>query len=231
MNKALKILSLAALFIVVLMAVMRSVGYRPMRYPADVGNSMRPTISPGDIWLCRFKRGYAPEDVKHGTVIIFPKKGFDFLLTKRVIALGDQTVEIKGQATFVDGERIAEPYAAFSGEDPSGMDRPRAASIIGPTKVPPGQLFVMGDNRDNSLDSRDPEFGFVDLKDIVGRPVMLLWARDKSRIGRRIEEEGRAEDRLASGVMSRTWATWGPALLPKAPPGSPCVDTFSGPVL
>lgn len=187
MKKTLKILSLAALLVVILAVLMRSAGYRPLKYPADAGNSMHPTISPGDTWLCRIKRGYAPKDVKRGMVIIFPKRDFDFLLTKRVIALEDQTVEVKGRATFVDGEKIAEPYAVFSGEDPSGTNRPRGASITGPTKVPPGQLFVMGDNRDNSLDSRDPEFGFVDVKDIAGRPVMILWARDKGRIGRRIK--------------------------------------------
>jgi len=187
MKKPLKILSLAALLVVILMVLTRSAGYRPMKYPADAGNSMHPTISPGDTWLCRIKRGYVPKDVERGMVIIFPKRDFGFLLTKRVIALEDQTVEVKESATFVDGEKIAEPYAFFSGEDPSGTNRPRGVSIIGPTKVPPGQLFVMGDNRDNSLDSRDLEFGFVEVKDIVGRPVMILWARDKSRIGRRIK--------------------------------------------
>jgi signal peptidase I len=186
-KKTLKILSLAVLSLVVFAAVMRFAGYRSMRYPAGVRNSMRPTISPGDIWLCRIRRGYAPEDIKRGMVILFSRDDFDLLLTKRVIALGDQTVEIRGRTTFVDGEMVAEPYAVFSDEDPSGGNRPRGASILEPAKVPPGKLFVMGDNRDDSLDSRDRRFGFVDVKDIVGRPVLLLWARDRSRIGRRMK--------------------------------------------
>ena len=186
MNKALRILFLTVVVIVVLFILVRFAGYRPMKYPADVGNSMHPTISPGDTWLCRVKRGYAPEDLKRGMVIIFPKDNFGFLLTKRIIALEDQTVEIKGRATFVDGKEIAEPYAVFSGEDPSKTDSARGTAITGPAKVPPGKLFVMGDNRDNSIDSRDPEFGFVDVKDIAGQPIMILWAKDKSRIGRRI---------------------------------------------
>jgi len=191
MNKALKILFLTIFVIVVLLVLMRFAGYRPMKYPADVGNSMHPTISPGDIWLCRIKRGYAPKDLKQGMVIIFSKKDFDFLLTKRIIALENQTVEIKGRTTFVDGEEIAEPYTVYSGGNPSGMNRPHGTSAIGPIKVPPGKLFVMGDNRNNSFDSRDPEFGFVDVKDIVGQPILILWARDMSRIGRRTNYESR----------------------------------------
>jgi signal peptidase I len=155
-----------------------------MRYPADVGSSMYPTIIPGDSWLCKMKSGYTAEDIKPGMVILFPKERYNFFLTKRIIAFENQVVTIKGRETFVDGKRIEEPYAFFSGEKPSGMNVPHKTSEVESVKVPRGKLFVMGDNRDNSFDSRDPEFGFVDIADIVGKPIFILWAKDKSRIGK-----------------------------------------------
>lgn len=85
--------------------------------------------------------------------------------------------------TFVDREKIEEPYAFYSGENPSGINAPQGTSAVEAIEVPTGKLFVMGDNRDNSFDSRDPDFGFVDIENIVGRPILNLWAKDKSRIG------------------------------------------------
>lgn len=61
------------------------------------------------------------------------------------------------------------------------MNAPHTASEVEGVKGPPGKLFVIGDN---SFDSRDPEFGFVDIGDVVGRPILVLWAKDKNRIGR-----------------------------------------------
>ena len=185
-KKIFKILFLAILIIVLLFVVARLAGYRPMKYPADVGNSMYPTISPGDIWLCRMKHDYSSKDLQQGMVILFPKEGYKFLLTKRIIALENQIVAINELGTFINGEKIQEPYAFYSGEKLSGINKPPGTLEVETVKVPPGQLFVMGDNRDNSFDSRDPEFRFVEVKDIVGQPLMALWARDKRRIGRLI---------------------------------------------
>jgi signal peptidase I len=133
------------------------------------------------------KHRYSSKDLKRGMVILFPKEGYKFLLTKRIIALENQMIAIHEQGTFINGEKIQEPYAFYSGGKPSGINRPHGTSEVEAVKVPPGKLFVMGDNRDNSLDSRDPEFGFVDVKDIVGQPLRALWARDKRRIGRPIK--------------------------------------------
>ncbi len=183
-KKIVKIIILVIIIIVILFIATRLAGYRAMRYPADVGNSMYPTIAPGDSWLCKMRGGYQVEDLEPGMVILFYKEGYAFLLTKRIIAIENQTVTIKGSETSVDGERIEEPYAFYSGEKPSGMNVPHKASEVEGVKLPPGKLFVMGDNRDNSFDSRDPEFGFVDIGDVVGKPIFVLWAKDKNRIGR-----------------------------------------------
>ena len=185
-RKVLRVLFLAILIIVLLFIGARLAGYRPMKYPADVETSMYPTISPGDIWLCRMKHSYSSQDMQQGMIILFPKEGYKFLLTKRIIALENQIVAIHEEETFVNGKKIQEPHAFYSGEKPSGINGPHGTSEVETVKVPPGMLFVMGDNRDNSFDSRDPEFGFVEVKDIVGRPLLALWARDKRRIGRLI---------------------------------------------
>lgn len=60
------------------------------------------------------------------------------------------------------------------------MKGSNTTSDVVSVKVPSGKLFVMSDNRDNGFDSRDPEFGFVDVKDIVGKPIFILWAKDKN---------------------------------------------------
>lgn len=184
MKKMLKILVITIIVLIILFVAARLAGFRAMRYPADVGSSMYPTIIPGDFWLCKMRSGYTIQDLKPGMVILFPKEGYAFFLTKRIIAIENQTVTVKGSETFVNGERVEEHYAFYSGEKPSGINVPHTASEVEPIKVPVGKLFVMGDNRDNSFDSRDPEFGFVDMKDIVGKPIFLLWAKDKSRIGK-----------------------------------------------
>ena len=187
-KKIIKIIILVLVIIFVLFVATRLAGYRAMRYSTDVGNSMYPTIAPGDSWLCKMGGNYTSEDLKKGMVVLFPKEGYNFLLTKRIIAVENQTVTVKGRKTYVDGERIEEPYACFSGESPSGMNVPHAVSDVEEVKVPPGKLFVMGDNRDNSFHSRDPEFGFVNVGDVMGRPIFVLWAKDKKRIGQSTQE-------------------------------------------
>lgn len=187
MKKTFRLLVLIIIVLIILFVAARLAGYRAMRYPADVGSSMFPTISPGDSWLCKMKHGYTAKDLMPGTVILFPKAGRAFYLTKRIIALENQAVTIKGRETYVNGERIEEPYAFYSGEKPSGINVPHRISDVESIIVPSGKLFVMGDNRDNSFDSRDPEFGFVNVKDIVGKPIFILWANDKGRIGKSVK--------------------------------------------
>jgi signal peptidase I len=183
-RKIIKIASLSLFLLLLLILASRVAGYRIMRYPADAGRSMYPTVSPGDYWLCRMERDISSNELKPRTVVLFPKQGQRSLLTKRIIAVENETVEVRGRAVVINGKKIDEPYAYFSGENPSGINSPHRNEETGAVEIPPSKLFVMGDNRDNSLDSRDPEFGLVDVRDIVGKPLLILWAKDKSRIGR-----------------------------------------------
>jgi signal peptidase I len=125
-----------------------------------------------------------------GDIIVFkypenPKKDF----IKRVVATGGDVIEEKEKIVYVNGKAISEPYARhfdqsvrFGGNDPRDN--------FGPIHVPKDKLFVMGDNRDQSYDSR--YWGFVDKKDIRGKALMIYWSWDPdnwlrfNRIGRLI---------------------------------------------
>lgn len=86
----------------------------------------------------------------------------DELLIKRVIGLPGDVVSISDGNVFVNGEALAEPYLGV-----------RTLGIYGPTTVPPLHIFVLGDNRGSSNDSRS--FGTVSLKDVVGRAWFSYW--------------------------------------------------------
>jgi signal peptidase I len=85
----------------------------------------------------------------------------DFI--KRVIAVGGDTVEGRGGVVYVNDEPVDDPYIS------EGVQ----TSDFGPVEVPDGQIFVMGDNRTNSEDSRN--FGPVDEDKVVGRAFVLIW--------------------------------------------------------
>ncbi len=91
---------------------------------------------------------------------VVPPSTEDYI--KRVVALGGETVEGRQGDVYVDGRRLFEPYL------PNGV----VTSDFGPVVVPPGQLWVMGDNRQNSGDSR--VFGPIEEESIVGRTVLRL---------------------------------------------------------
>ena len=93
----------------------------------------------------------------------------DFI--KRLIATEGETVQIKGGHVYVDGRRLDEPYI----KDP-GTPLPD----FGPYKVPPGSLFVMGDNRFNSRDSRS--FNAIKRSSVVGRAFVIIWPPSRSRV-------------------------------------------------
>jgi signal peptidase I len=114
--------------------------------------------------------------VQRGDVIvfIFPEdRSKDFI--KRVVAVAGDTVEIRGKKISINGKQVDDPHAHFEGDDPQNV-LPASRDDFGPTRVPENQLFVMGDNRDRSYDSRF--WGFVNLDDVRGKAFLIYWSWD-----------------------------------------------------
>ena len=93
-------------------------------------------------------------------------------LVKRVIAVGGQTVDLVDGVVYVDGEPLDEPYTSGRPSE-SLSDLPGSAGISYPYVVPEGTVWVMGDNRTNSKDSR--YFGPIPLDDVTSRVLFIYW--------------------------------------------------------
>jgi signal peptidase I len=123
--------------------------------------SMKPTLQPGEFLLVN-RVAYKIGEPEIGDIIVFHAPGAsDLDYIKRVIGLPGDKVRISEGVVYVNDQPLYEPYIA---------DPPR---YTGDWDVPPGQLFVLGDNRNNSSDSH--MWGFVPYEDIVGRALLIYW--------------------------------------------------------
>lgn len=128
------------------------------------GESMYPTLHHGDRLLVN-KLVYRFRSPQPGEVVVL-EDPFNpgRQLVKRVIAVEGEEVEVQGQAVLIDGRLLAEPYTNPNSE---------GVTAIAPLTIPEGYVWVMGDNRGGSLDSRI--LGPVLTKDVRGKAVALLW--------------------------------------------------------
>ncbi len=144
------------------------------------GPSMKDTLHHGDLLIVLGDLFYG--EPQTGDVVVVSKKSFDDgkPIIKRVIATEGQEVSIDFElgVVSVDGRTLDEPYCLTPTNLYEGVDFPAT--------IPEGCVFVMGDNRNESKDSRSPDIGMVDTREIVGRAVFLLFPsgdKDFSRIG------------------------------------------------
>ena len=149
------------------------------------GHSMLNTLQHGDRLLVVNSMLY--HDYKYGDIVILRKNGVfdDDPIVKRVIAVEGQTVDIDFAEgiVYVDGEALEEDYIREPTYTAEGTEFPLT--------VPEGSIFVMGDNRNGSSDSRDYRLGTVDTRYVIGKAAFLIFPgadydtgkRDFSRIG------------------------------------------------
>jgi len=175
-----------AIIIAILIAVfIRTFVIQAFKIPS---RSMVPTLLVGDHLLVNkfiygvkipyFRKTIIPfTDPQRGDIIVFiypNDRSKDFI--KRVIGLSGETIEIKNKKIFINGQEYADSYGIYS----DNVVYPRTMQPrdnYGPVTVPPKSLFVMGDNRDESADSRF--WGFVDLKDVEGKAIIIYWSWDR----------------------------------------------------
>ncbi|HXF58883.1 MAG TPA: signal peptidase I [Candidatus Saccharimonadales bacterium] len=128
----------------------------------------------------------AKKPIRRGHVVVFkyPEEPTrDFI--KRVIGLPGETVEIREKVVYIDGKPLDEPYVHFlepplhPGDPEFGLRIEGRGDNWGPRVVPPGMLFVLGDNRDNSKDSR--YWDYLPIDQVKGRALMVYWSYEASR--------------------------------------------------
>ncbi len=129
------------------------------------------------------ERGALPmRDPRRGDVVVFKypdEPDRDFI--KRVIGLPGDTLELRSKKVYVNGQALEEPYVHFlepahEAQEVTSFD---VRERYGPVKVPDNQYFVMGDNRDNSQDSR--YWGFLPRNYVKGRALMIYWSYESGR--------------------------------------------------
>ena len=142
------------------------------------GHSMVPTLQNGDRLLVL--SSLLDSDYKYDDIVVLREESFlEEPIVKRVIATEGQTVDIDFEAgvVYVDGEALDEPYI----NEPTYMEE----GTEFPLTVPEGCIFVMGDNRNHSSDSRDSRLGTVDTRCVLGKAVFLAFPGADDVTGKR----------------------------------------------
>jgi len=190
-NRTIREWTEALIFAVVVATIVRTYFFAPFQIPSG---SMLPTIQIGDhIFASMYTYGSPipftdiklfKKPVKRGDIVIFPypqDPSIDYI--KRTVGLPGETLEIRNDQVFINGERLNEPYAYF---EPNERKSRKAQGLVaaptsryGPVKIPQGKLFAMGDNRYNSADSRF--WGFVDINTITGKGQIIYWSHDPNK--------------------------------------------------
>ena len=143
------------------------------RFVGVVGPSMQPTLFEND-WLAV---SAIPREPKAGDVVIITQpNAFDEPIVKRVVATAGQTIDIRDGLVYIDGERLVETYIA------PDVFTEREDLDNYPLTVPEGEVFVLGDNRPHSTDSRSAAVGLIDNDYVLGTVSFRLMPFGKWKV-------------------------------------------------
>lgn len=138
-----------------------------------IGSSMSPTLEDGDCLIVD-KITYKFREPKRYEIIIFPyRDDSGRYYVKRIIGIPGDTIQIKDGKVYVNEEELEESYLTELTDD--------AGRIAEPLTLKDGEYFVMGDNRNNSLDSRF-DIGIVSKEEITGKICLIMWPFDRAGI-------------------------------------------------
>ncbi len=159
------LMTVLVFFVVIFTFVIRLIGVD--------GSSMFPTLEDHNIMLVS-NLNYSP---KRGDIVVLRKQGFygDQPIVKRIIATGGDTIDIDSKTgdVYVNGEALDEPYIAEKIDPVNDI-----GNMLYPLTIPEGNVFVMGDNRNASTDSRDSALGLVDERYILGHVLSVVYPFD-----------------------------------------------------
>ena len=192
-----------ALIVLAIFLIFRTFFFQAFKIPSG---SMKDTLLIGDhILVTKFNYGiHIPNEIpfigyklfadhtlfqktpERNDIIVFkfPKdETRDFI--KRVIGLPGELIQVRRQKVYIDGRLMAEPFARHD-EPPGDFLYPR--DDLGPFRIPEGHVFVLGDNRENSMDSRF--WGVLDLHKIRGKALLIYWSWDSKETLARFDRIG-----------------------------------------
>lgn len=147
-------------------------------------SAMEPTVLNGEKFAVDMN-AYRSSNPERGDIVVLHHD--DILILKRVIAIAGDTIEGRDFQIILNGVLVHEGYIQHTGQDSVSVS-PSSSFLkaFGPVKVPEGRVFVMGDDRDFSDDSRDPTIGTIAVTEIRGKAVRIVKSNDSRREGRAI---------------------------------------------
>lgn len=159
---------LSYIIIIIIVVLIRIFIFDPVRVD---GPSMDGTLSDGQILILN-KLTYRKDEIKRYDIVVIKRSNGDKII-KRVIGLPNETVDIKDNKTYVNGKLIDDKYASSKTVDYDFKKE------MGLEKIPGDSYFVLGDNREVSLDSRYDEVGFIRKSQILGKAGIRIWPLTK----------------------------------------------------